>query len=96
MGNPSIIPDLLWCGWDVGNHLLYLIYCGVGGTWVTHGNPSIIPPVDKLKERIDFMLRESLTENSYINSLTAHFSYWTAQDCAKYLLLQIYRYNPQE
>ena len=46
---------------------------------------------DKLKERLDFMLRESLTESSYLNSITAHCAYWTSQDCAMYVLLQIYK-----
>ena len=51
---------------------------------------------DRLKERLDFMLRESMTENSYISSLTAHLSYWTSQDCAQYTLLQIYSYKPAD
>jgi len=55
-----------------------------------------ITVTDKLKERLDFMLRESLTENSYINSLTAHTAYWTSQDCAMYVLLQIYKYKRYE
>ena len=49
--------------------------------------------LDRLKERLDFMLREGLTENSYINSLTAHLCYWTSNDCAMYLLLQLYSYQ---
>lgn len=48
---------------------------------------------DKLKERLDIMLRESFAENSYLNSLTAHTSYWTSSDCAMYVLLQIYKFK---
>jgi len=48
---------------------------------------------DRLKERLDFMLKESLTENSYLNSITAHLGYWTSQDCAMFVLLQIYSYK---
>jgi len=59
-------------------------------------NDKNLRPEDKLKERLDFMLRESLTENSYINSLTAHTAYWTSQDCAMYVLLQIYKYKRYE
>ncbi|XP_019858656.1 PREDICTED: phospholipase DDHD1-like [Amphimedon queenslandica] len=52
-----------------------------------------IPPEDRLNERLDFMLREGLTENSYLNSITAHTGYWTNSDCAMYLLLQLYSYK---
>ncbi|XP_019858671.1 PREDICTED: phospholipase DDHD1-like isoform X1 [Amphimedon queenslandica] len=52
-----------------------------------------IPPGDRLNERLDFMLREGLTENSYLNSITAHTGYWTNSDCAMYLLLQLYSYK---
>ena len=58
-----------------------------------HSNQHALLILDKLKERLDFMLRESLTENSYISSITAHLGYWTSQDCAQYLLLQIYSYK---
>jgi phospholipase DDHD1 len=54
---------------------------------------SKLPPEGRLYERIDFMLREGITENSYINAMTAHTSYWTNADCAMYLLLQIYSYK---
>ena len=36
---------------------------------------SKLNPDDRLKERLDFMLREGMMENSYINSLTAHLCY---------------------
>ena len=48
---------------------------------------------DKLKERLDFMFKESFTESSYLNSITAHTGYWTSSDCAHYVLLQLYRYR---
>jgi hypothetical protein len=48
---------------------------------------------DRLKERLDFMLRESMAESSYLNSIKAHFGYWSSQDCAQYILLQIYSYK---
>ena len=49
---------------------------------------------DRLKERLDFMMRESMTESSYLNSIKAHFGYWSSQDCAQYILLQMYSYKP--
>ena len=42
------------------------------------------------------MLREGLTENSYLNSITAHTGYWTNSDCAMYLLLQLYSYKKRQ
>lgn len=48
---------------------------------------------DRLKERLDFMLKEGMVENSYLNSITAHTSYWTSQDVAMFLLLQLYSYQ---
>lgn len=51
---------------------------------------------DRLKERLDFMLRESIAEISYINAIKSHLSYWTSLDCAQYLLLQIYTYKKSE
>ena len=50
---------------------------------------------DRLNERLDFMLREGLTENSYLNTITAHTGYWTNADCAMYVLLQLYSYKKQ-
>ena len=58
-------------------------------------NVSLSAKLDKLKERLDFMLKESFAESSYINSLTAHTGYWTSQDCAQYVLLQLYSYKRQ-
>ncbi|CAI8058120.1 Phospholipase DDHD1 [Geodia barretti] len=49
---------------------------------------------DRLKERLDFVMKESVTDISYISSIMAHFSYWSSQDCAQYLLLQLYTYKP--
>ena len=51
-------------------------------------------PADRLKERLDFVMKESVTDISYISSIMAHFSYWSSQDCAQYLLLQLYTYKP--
>ena len=48
---------------------------------------------EKLRERLDFMLRESFTESSYMNSITAHTGYWTSSECAQFILLQIYKYR---
>ena len=48
---------------------------------------------DRLKERLDFMLRESMVGNSYLNALTAHLSYWSSSDVAQYLLLQLLQVN---
>ena len=42
------------------------------------------------------MLREGLTENSYLNSITAHTGYWTNSDYAMYLLLQLYSYKKRQ
>ena len=39
-------------------------------------------------------MKESVTDISYISSIMAHFSYWSSQDCAQYLLLQLYTYKP--
>eukprot|EP00731_Ephydatia_muelleri_P020048 Em0012g873a len=50
-------------------------------------------PADRLKERIDFSLKEGLVDISYVNTLTAHTGYWTSADCALYVLLQIYNYQ---
>lgn len=56
---------------------------------------SCVLDIERLKERLDFMLREGLTENSYLNAITAHTCYWTNPDCAMYLLLQIYSYKKE-
>ena len=41
------------------------------------------------------MLREGLTENSYLNTITAHTGYWANADCVMYVLLQLYSYINQ-
>jgi phospholipase DDHD1 len=51
---------------------------------------------DRLRERLDFMMRESVTDISYLKSVNAHFSYWDSQDCAQFLLLQLYTYKPSD
>ncbi|XP_064389425.1 phospholipase DDHD1-like isoform X1 [Halichondria panicea] len=56
-------------------------------------NDKSLKPEERLRERLDFMLKESFAENSYINSLTAHTGYWTSTDCAQYVLLQLYSYK---
>lgn len=56
----------------------------------------IITILDRLKERLDFMLREGLVENSYLNAITAHNSYWTSADTTMYLLLQLYSYQKEQ
>jgi hypothetical protein len=50
--------------------------------------------VEKLRERLDFTMKESAMENSYLNAITAHYSYWSSADCAQYVLLQLYKYKP--
>ena len=50
---------------------------------------------DRLNERLDFMLCEGLTENSYLNTITAHTGYWANADCVMYVLLQLYSYINQ-
>ena len=42
------------------------------------------------------MLREGLVENSYLNAITAHHSYWTSADASMYLLLQLYSYQKEQ
>jgi len=49
---------------------------------------------DKLYERLDFQLREGTMSSSYVNSFTAHTSYWNDPDVAMYMLLQLYKYQP--
>ena len=53
----------------------------------------VIPCPERLNERLDFTLREGMTDVSYISSITSHLSYWTSTDCAQFLLLQIYSYK---
>ena len=60
----------------------------------SYGEHSTFLCAVRLKERLDFAMRESVMENSYLNSITAHYSYWTSADCAQYVLLQLYRYRP--
>lgn len=55
---------------------------------------STLPLKDKLYERLDFQLQEGTMSSSYVNSFTAHTSYWTDSDVAMYLLLQLYKYQP--
>lgn len=55
---------------------------------------SVLLLAERLKERLDFMLKEGLAENSYLNSITAHLSYWNSPDVAHYILLQLYKYKP--
>ena len=61
---------------------MFIYYCAV-----------LFDHVEKLRERLDFMLRESFTESSYMNSITAHTGYWTSPECVQFILLQIYKYR---
>ena len=41
------------------------------------------------------MLCKGLTENNYLNAITAHTGYGTNADYAMYVLLQLYSYEEQ-
>lgn len=43
-----------------------------------------------LEYRIDYQLRESSFENSYISMLTSHTSYWTNKDVAFFILTHLH------
>lgn len=43
-----------------------------------------------LEYRMDYSLRESRYENTYLSSLTVHTSYWTNPDVVMFILMQTF------
>jgi hypothetical protein len=41
--------------------------------------------------RLDYVLQDSVLESAYLSSVSSHFSYWSDQDVAAFLLSQLYK-----
>lgn len=41
--------------------------------------------------RVDYVLQDSVLESAYLSSVSSHFSYWSDQDVAAFLLSQLYK-----
>lgn len=67
-------------------------------------DPSALPPVAAQETeamrllkafnasgRLDYVLQDSLLENAYLSSVSSHFSYWSDQDVAAFLLSQLFK-----
>ncbi len=65
-------------------------------------SPEAIPPTPTLclkllnsfndNSRVDYCLQDSIMENSYLSSVSSHFSYWSDQDVANFLLTQLLKH----
>ncbi|KAJ3053402.1 hypothetical protein HK097_004378 [Rhizophlyctis rosea] len=46
--------------------------------------------------RIDYALQEGVLENPYLSALGVHMAYWPDQDCAMFILSELYRQSKEE
>lgn len=93
----EIADSELLPNWTPGNSSVHKIKATIANTWNTLvGTPQIQSAMLVPKQRLDFVIQESLAENisHKYSMLSAHYSYWGSKDVAMFMIRTVTHTTP--